>query len=157
LVDAGYVHGGGGSAIADGAEVREVVVAIVVDPVGLLVGFSVSGAGNGKKFVGLSVSIFVLSTGATAGAIEGAIPTVGGREGALLVDGAVVDDGITLMVGREVGAGLTTHGSAFAALESSKLHLSSTASIHSGLKDLNCCKFSKDEAKLHIFPLLLDI
>jgi hypothetical protein len=134
-------------------EIDAVVVAVGL-PVALLVGFSVRGVGSGKKFVGLWVGFFVLSIGATVGAI----PTVEVREGALSVGGAVVDDGgITPMVGREVGAGLTAHGSPSTALESSKLHLSSTASIHSGLKDLNCCKFSKDEAKLHKFPLLLDI
>ena len=67
-----------------------------------------------------------------------------------------VADGTTsaITVGR--GVELTAHGSVAILLASSKLHLSSTASMHEGLKDLNCCKFLNNEAKLHKLPLLLE-
>ena len=66
--------------------------------------------------------VFSSVEGVTAGAVAGAK-----RDGA--ADGTAATAGI--------GLGLTTHGPAVILLASSKLHFSSTAAMHKGLKDLN--------------------
>ena len=113
---------------SDGGDGAEVTDCSGLETVGAL-------GGEGETGVGAEAREKVVAGAASVGAADGTTSAV--------------------TVGR--GVGLTAHGSVAILLASSKLHLSSTASMYKGLKDLLCCKSSSDEAKLHKLPLLLEI